>query len=139
MDPIAPLILLVDDCAEDASMYAEFLIAAGFRVTTATNGSEAVIRTLSAAPDLIVMDLEMPGISGWDATRLLRSDQRTRAIPIIALSGFYDTPAVMRAISAGCGRFVPKPCLAAELESVVRSTLARDGGKSALPSPTREP
>jgi two-component system, cell cycle response regulator DivK len=139
MDPIPPLILLVDDCADDASMYAEYLAAAGFRVTTAANGSEAVALTLSVVPDLIVMDLEMPGITGWDAARLLRGDDRTRSIPIVALSGFYDTPAVMRAISAGCGRFVPKPCLAAELESVVRSTLAKDGGKTSLPSPAREP
>jgi two-component system, cell cycle response regulator DivK len=133
MDPIAPLILLVDDCADDASMYAEYLVAAGFRVATAGNGNEAVALALSAAPDLIVMDLEMPGVSGWDAARLLTGDERTRCIPIIALSGFYDTAAVMRAISAGCGRFVPKPCLAVELESVVRSTLARDRDKSSHP------
>jgi two-component system cell cycle response regulator DivK len=139
MDPIAPLILLVDDCADDASMYAEYLVAAGFRVATAANGSEAVALTLSVVPDLIVMDLEMPGITGWDAARLLTSDGRTRSIPIIALSGFYDTPAVMRAISAGCGRFVPKPCLPAELENAVRSMLARDRDNAFLPSPTREP
>jgi CheY-like chemotaxis protein len=87
----------------------------------------------SPSPDLIVMDLEMPGITGWDAARLLTGDQRTRSIPIVALSGVYDTPSVMRAISAGCGRFVPKPCSAAALEGVVRSTLARDGDKTGGP------
>jgi two-component system cell cycle response regulator DivK len=93
----------------------------------------------SPSPDLIVMDLEMPGINGWDAARLLRGDERTRSIPIIALSGFYDTPAVMRAISAGCGRFVPKPCSSAELESAIRSTLTKDREKTSLLSPLHEP
>jgi CheY-like chemotaxis protein len=136
---MAPLILLVDDCTDDASMYAEHLVAAGFRVTTAANGSEAVVLALSVVPDLIVMDLEMPVINGWDTAQLLRGDERTRPIPIIALSGFYDTPAVMRAIGAGCGRFVPKPCSSAELESVVRSMLARDRDKTSVPSPTSKP
>jgi CheY-like chemotaxis protein len=107
-------------------MYAEYLVGAGFRVTTATNGGQGVALALATVPDLIVMDLEMPAISGWDAVRLLRGDERTRFIPIIALSGFHDAAAVMRAISAGCGRFVPKPCLAAELEGIVRATLARE-------------
>jgi two-component system, cell cycle response regulator DivK len=140
MDPVAPLILLVDDCPDDTSMYSGHLVAAGFRVITATDGCAAAGLALSRVPDLIVMDLEMPVINGWDATRLLRGDERTRSIPIIALSGSYDAPAVMRAISAGCGRFVPKPCLAAELESVVRSVLARDRDQtSASSSRTYEP
>lgn len=141
MDPIpAPLILLADDCPDDTLMYAMYLLAAGFRVISAANGSEVVALARAVAPDLIVMDLEMPVISGWEAVRLLREDARTRSIPFIALSGSYDAPAVMRAISAGCSRFVPKPCLAAELESIVRSTLA--GAKEmppVSPSPTHEP
>jgi two-component system cell cycle response regulator DivK len=124
MDATTRLILLVDDCPDDTSMYAGHLVGAGFRIIMAENGSRAVCLALSEAPDLIVMDLEMPVISGWDAVRLLRGDERTRSIPIIALSGFYDAPSVMRAISAGCIRFVPKPCVAAELESIVRSALA---------------
>jgi two-component system cell cycle response regulator DivK len=140
MDSIPHLILLVDDSPEDASMYAEYLVAAGFRVITAANGSDAVALALSAAPRLIVMDLQMPVINGWDALRLLRGDARTRSIPSIALSGFYDAAAVMRAVIAGCDRFVPKPCLAVELESIVRSTLAGDRDKTSVsPSPTHVP
>ncbi len=137
MDPSPPLILFVDDCRTDTLMYAEYLTAAGFRVTTASRGTEAVILALSMSPDLIVMDLEMPVMTGWEATRLIRADERTRSIPIVALSGFYDAGAVMRAIQAGCDGFVPKPCVAAELESIVRSTLAK--GRHAPSLPVRAP
>jgi|HubBroStandDraft_5_1064220.scaffolds.fasta_scaffold351471_2 CheY-like chemotaxis protein len=140
MDPISRLILLVDDSPDDTLMYAMYLLAAGFRVITAANGSDAVALALSVTPDLIVMDLEMPVISGWEAVRVLKEDARTRSIPFVALSGFYDASSVMRAIRAGCGRFVPKPCLATELESIVRATLTGDRDKpSVSSSPTHGP
>jgi two-component system cell cycle response regulator DivK len=127
--PPGPLILLVDDSPEDLSFYTEDLIAAGFRVATATNGSDAVTLALSLVPDLVVMDLEMPGIDGWEATRLLGSRERTVRIPILAFSGFHGTAIVMRAICAGCTGFVPKPCLAGELQIAIRSTLERERAK----------
>ena len=122
---LAPLLLLVDDCPEDTALYADHLIAAGFRVEIATSGAEGVKLSLLLVPDLVVMDLQMPGIDGWEATRLLGCHDQTLRIPILALSGFHATPMVMRAIRAGCCRFVPKPCLAEELEAVIRSTLGR--------------
>ena len=122
-----PLILLVDDSADDNSLYGAHLEAAGFRVVTAENGYEALTLARSAAPDLVVMNLEMPLIDGWVATRLLKGEERTTAIPILALSGIHGAPSVMRAIQAGCGAFIPKPCSAEELEGIIRSTL--DTGK----------
>jgi two-component system cell cycle response regulator DivK len=122
-DPLAPLILLVDDRAEDIALYGGHLVAAGYRVATASNGGDAVALALYLVPDLVVMDLEMPGIDGWEATRLLRSHQQTAHIPVLALSGFHSTAMVMRAIFAGCSGFVPKPCLAEKLEAAIRSTL----------------
>jgi two-component system cell cycle response regulator DivK len=122
-DPLAPLILLVDDRTEDIALYGGYLMAAGYRVATATTGGDAVALALYLVPDLIVMDLEMPGINGWEATRLLRGHQHTAHIPVLALSGFHSTAMVMRAIVAGCSGFVPKPCLAERLEVAIRSTL----------------
>jgi two-component system cell cycle response regulator DivK len=122
-DLLAPLILLVDDRSEDIALYGGHLLAAGYRVATATTGGDAVALALYLVPDLVVMDLEMPGIEGWEATRLLRSHQQTAHIPVIALSGFHSTAMVMRAIVAGCSGFVPKPCLAEKLEAAIRSTL----------------
>jgi two-component system cell cycle response regulator DivK len=121
--PSAPLVLLVDDCAEDIALYAGHLRAKGFRTATAISGGDAVGLARFLIPDLIVMDLEMPGIDGWEATRLLRSDAHTTKIPVIALSGLHGTSMVMRAIVAGCRGFIPKPCSAEKLEAVIRSTL----------------
>jgi CheY-like chemotaxis protein len=118
-----PLVLLVDDAPTDTSLYREHLVAAGFRVLTATNGMEGLALARSMAVDLVVLDLEMPGIDGWEAAGLLSRDERTRSLPILALSGHCETEDVMRAIAAGCARFVPKPCLASELERAIRWTL----------------
>jgi CheY-like chemotaxis protein len=120
----APLILLVDDCSPDRSAYRDHLVAAGYRILTASNGSEALSIAVDALPDLIVRDLEMPVMDGWQAARLLNEHERTRPIPIIALSGFSGASDVMRALAAGCREFLPKPCAAWRLERVIRSTLA---------------
>jgi two-component system, cell cycle response regulator DivK len=119
------LVLLIEDSPPELVLYRDHLLAAGFRVVTATDGSEGFALALSALPDLIVMDLEMPRVDGWQAARLLRDDERTTHIPIVALSGHHNAAAVMRAIEQGCTCFVPKPCLAAELDSIIRSTLER--------------
>jgi two-component system, cell cycle response regulator DivK len=115
----------VDDCSDDNSLYSAHLEAAGFRVVTAGDGYEALTAARPVVPDLVVMDLEMPRLDGWVAARLLRGDERTKAIPIVALSGIHGTPSVMRAIQEGCAGFVPKPCSAEELEGIIRSTLER--------------
>jgi two-component system cell cycle response regulator DivK len=121
----ALLVLLIEDSATDLRLYGEHLLGVGFRVVTATDGADGFAVALSAMPDLIVMDLEMPRVDGWEAAGLFRDNERTKHIPIIALSGNLGAAAVMRAISQGCTCFVPKPCLAKELESIIRSTLER--------------
>ena len=68
-------------------MYAEYLQFSGFRVAEARNGNEAVTRAFKLQPDLILMDLSLPGMDGWEATRVLKADARTRHIPVVALTG----------------------------------------------------
>jgi CheY-like chemotaxis protein len=118
-----PLILLVDDSADDRALYREHLVASGFAVETAADGDEAVLVAQSTVPDLVLMDLDMPRVDGWEAARRLKSLPSTMTIPIVALSGFHQTAFVMRAISMGCIQFVPKPCFAKDLETIIRVTL----------------
>jgi CheY-like chemotaxis protein len=124
-DRSGPLILLVDDSSDDTSLYREHLLGSGFRVLTAEDGYEGLVAARAEHPDLVVMDLEMPRMDGCVTARLLKGDERTSAIPILALSGMHGAPSVMRAILAGCGGFIPKPCSAEELEGIIRSTLEK--------------
>src|SRR5262249_15295979 len=82
-----PLILVVDDYQDAREMYAEYLQFSGFRVAEARNGNEAVDQAFALKPDLILMDLSLPGMDGWEATRQLKADERTRNIPVVALTG----------------------------------------------------
>jgi two-component system cell cycle response regulator DivK len=127
----APLILLVDDSGDLCSIYREYLVGAGFRVETTDNGNTAVALTLALVPNFILMDLDLPGLDGWEAARLIRSYRPTQSIPIVALSGLHDAASVLRAISAGCNRFVPKPCMPEDLERVIRSTMLEEQEKRA--------
>jgi CheY-like chemotaxis protein len=125
----APLILFVDDSLDARLTYTEYLLEAGYRVVTAADGNEAVTLALSLAPDLVLLDLQMPALDGWEAARLMRSYSHTRPIPIIALSGLDDANSAMRALGAGCNRFVPKLCAPAELVRIIESTIEGEGEK----------
>ena len=119
----APLILVVDDYQDAREMYAEFLQFSGFRVAEARNGNEAVAQAFALRPDLILMDLSLPGMDGWEATRVLKADDRTRHIPVVALTGHALAGASEGARKAGCDSFVTKPCLPDDLVVEVRRML----------------
>jgi CheY-like chemotaxis protein len=119
----APLILVVDDYQDAREMYAEYLQFSGFRVAEARNGNEAVEQAFAHTPDLILMDLSLPGMDGWEATRRLKADERTRHIPIVALTGHALAGASEGAKRAGCDSFVTKPCLPDDLVVEVRRML----------------
>jgi two-component system, cell cycle response regulator DivK len=119
----APLILVVDDYQDAREMYAEYLQFSGFRVAEARNGNEALEQAFSLMPDLILMDLSLPGMDGWEATRQLKADERTRNIPVVALTGHALAGASEGAKKAGCDSFVTKPCLPDDLVVEVRRML----------------
>jgi CheY-like chemotaxis protein len=123
-DQNAPLILVVDDYQDAREMYAEYLQFSGFRVAEARNGNEAVAQAFSLRPDLILMDLSLPGMDGWEATRLLKADDRTKHIPVVALTGHALAGASEGAKRAGCDSFVTKPCLPDDLVVEVRRMLS---------------
>ncbi len=122
-DQNAALILVVDDYQDAREMYAEYLQFSGFRVAEARNGNEAVAQAFSLRPDLILMDLSLPGMDGWEATRLLKADDRTKHIPVVALTGHALAGASEGAKKAGCDSFVTKPCLPDDLVVEVRRML----------------
>jgi CheY-like chemotaxis protein len=126
------LILLVEDFTDAREMYRDYLEFAGFRVETAADGREAIDKTRALQPDLVLMDLSLPGIDGWEATRQLKSDPATSAIPILALSAHALAAEGERARQAGCDGFIAKPCLPPELVdqmSIHLATSRTDAGR----------
>ena len=119
-----PLILVVDDYDDAREMYAEYLVFCGFRVAEARNGNEAIEQAFTLKPDLILRDLSLPGMDGWEATRQLKADDRTRNIPVVALTGHALAGASEGAKKAGCDSFVTKPCLPDDLVVEVRRMLS---------------
>jgi len=119
-----PLVLVVDDFQDNREMYAEYLAFSGFRVIQAANGKEALDQAFANRPDIIIMDLSLPVMDGWEATRRLKADQRTNAIPVVALTGHAMQGHSKGAIEAGCDSFVAKPCLPDQLVAEIRKMLS---------------
>jgi two-component system cell cycle response regulator DivK len=103
-------VLLVDDLPETRTTYRAYLESGGLRVEEAGNGAEALTAAAAIRPDVILMDLWMPVLDGWKATRHLKDDPRTRHIPVIAVSGRGLRRAETEARSVGCMMFLEKPC-----------------------------
>ncbi len=118
-----PLVLVVDDFEDNRAMYAEFLSYSGYRVEQAANGQEAVELTQGLRPDAVVMDLSLPVMDGWEATRRLKADERTKAIPIIALTGHALSGPSAEAKEAGCDAVLVKPCLPERLVAKLEELL----------------
>jgi two-component system cell cycle response regulator DivK len=124
-----PLVLVVEDYQDAREMYAAYLQFSGFRVAEATNGLEAIEKTLELLPDIILMDLALPKMDGWEATRRLKSDERTKHIPIVALTGHALPGHSEGARQAGCDGFVTKPCLPDALVAEVQRMLGQSGSR----------
>jgi two-component system, cell cycle response regulator DivK len=117
-------VLLVEDDPQGRRLYADWLSLAGFRVEQAHNGLQALERARETMPDVIVTDLHIPGIDGFELARQLRLDVRTRAIPVLAVTGYAAFAAdPERARRAGCDAVLPKPCSAEDLETAIRTLM----------------
>lgn len=115
-----PLVLLVDDSEDNREVYAQYLTLSGFRVEIAVDGVEAVEKAASLKPDVIVMDLAMPRLDGWEATRRIKAAPATSGIPVIALTGNADSESKRRSQEVGCSGYLTKPCLPDVLVSEIR-------------------
>ncbi|MBK9264326.1 MAG: response regulator [Polyangiaceae bacterium] len=123
-DADSPLVLIVDDFDDNREMFTEFLSFSGFRVAQAATGKEAIERAFSLLPDLILMDLSLPELDGLEATRCLKSDERTKRIPVLALTGHAVAGHSRDARAAGCAAFLTKPCLPEVLLNEIRRVLS---------------
>ena len=122
--PREPLVLVVEDYQDAREMYSAYLQFSGYRVAEATNGVEAIEQAQELMPDIILMDLALPKMDGWEATRRLKGDERTRNIPIVALTGHALAGHAEGARLAGCDSFVTKPCLPDALVTEIKRMLS---------------
>jgi CheY-like chemotaxis protein len=109
------LILIIDDGDDNRLVYRSHLERAGYRVVEASDATTGLGLAKALLPAVILMDLSMPDLDGWEATRMLKHDPVTRRIGIVALSAFHAPRSRRRARAAGADFFVAKPCLPAEL------------------------
>jgi CheY-like chemotaxis protein len=135
-----PLVLVVEDYQDAREMYAAYLQFSGFDVAEAGNGIEAIEKTQELLPDIVLMDLALPRMDGWEATRRLKNDPRTRHIPIVALTGHALAGHAEGAREAGCDAFVTKPCLPDALVAEIKRLLDAQGGNAEnVKDPARTP
>src|SRR5262249_52425935 len=125
-----PLVLIVDDNRDRRVLFALYLAMAGYSVETAAEGREAVNKALTLYPDVIVMDLQMPGVDGWRAMREICRNARTAATPVIVLTGHdFKNYLGHSAFAEGAFAYLMKPCLperlAQEIDACLRTVRSK--------------
>jgi len=118
------LILIVEDDRLSMTLLSDFLNAHGYRVLKTSEGLEAINLAHDEQPDLILMDIRLPGINGFDVTRLLKQDSQTKAIPIIAVTAFATLGDETKALDSGCAAYITKPVNVDELLRTIGSFLS---------------
>jgi CheY-like chemotaxis protein len=118
-------VLVVDDSPDARALYGEYLEFCGFRVETAADGEEAVEKARRERPAVILMDLSMPKMDGWEAIRCLRADPAMAEVPIVVLSAYAFGDEPERAQKAGADLCLTKPCLPSQVGRVIRAMLLR--------------
>jgi CheY-like chemotaxis protein len=121
-------ILLVEDNEMNRDMLSRRLARRGYEVVIAVDGEQGVAMARSEAPSLILMDMSLPGLDGWEATRRIKAAPETRAIPVIALTAHAMSGDREKAVAAGCDDFDTKPVDLARLLEKIEAQLGRAGG-----------
>jgi two-component system cell cycle response regulator DivK len=120
---MSKLILAVEDQEDNMQILRDLLTSAGFEIIEAENGEEAIAAVAKRRPDLILMDIQLPIIDGYEATRRIKADPTLRSIPIIAVTSHALSGDEEKAKAAGCDGFVPKPYSPRQLLAKVREFL----------------
>jgi CheY-like chemotaxis protein len=121
---VASLVLLVDDEPDQVEMYQLALQLAGYEVVTAYTGTDALGRARERQPDVIVLDLRLPDLTGFEVCAALRAEPRTARIPIILLTAAAMASLAEQAAAAGCSAYLLKPCFPDQLTQAVRQVVA---------------
>ena len=116
-------VLLVEDNPHNRKIFSGMLTHSGFAVIEAEDGHQALAAVDKQLPDVILMDLSIPGIDGWEVTRRLKADARTQAVPIIALTAHAMRGDEERARAAGCDHYLAKPISPKKVVAEVRKIL----------------
>jgi CheY-like chemotaxis protein len=122
-------ILLVDDFEDGLAMYAEYLTYRGYQVISARSGEEAIRNARRHRPDVILLDIRMPGMTGTDVMRALRADPSFTHVPIVALTAHALDAERVATLDAGFDDLIPKPCLPDQLVLAVERMLAIGRGR----------
>src|SRR5262245_19045012 len=126
-----PKILLVEDNEMNRDMLSRRLTRSGFEVVIAVDGQQGVALATSERPDVILMDMRLPVMDGWEATRRVKADPATRSIPVIALTASAMVEDRERAMAAGCDDFDTKPVELPRLLEKIRTQLNGKAGGAA--------
>lgn len=118
-----PRVLIVEDNVDNYELVRFLLERAGYQTLSAANGAEGVETAKRERPDLVLMDLSMPEMDGWNAAARLKADEKTRHIPIIALTAHALPGDRKRAIDAGCDGYISKPINVASFDKLVAALL----------------
>jgi DNA-binding response OmpR family regulator len=118
-----PMLLIVEDDRHAREGYQAYLVGAGFGVRALEGGAQVLSVAKSQKPDLVLLDLELPDVDGWEVARRLKSDAETRDIPIVAFSGRTMQHEKVSALRAGCDVYLTKPCAPDHLLHTVRKLL----------------
>lgn len=119
-----PLALVVDDFADGRDITALVLSSIGFRTVEASNGFDALERVTELQPDLVVLDLALPGLDGWEVARRIRANPATAGTTILGYTAHAEKARLARAREAGCDEVLIKPCSPKDLAEGVRRLLA---------------
>jgi DNA-binding response OmpR family regulator len=120
----ATRVLLVDDDPDQVDMYRYALQIAGFIVDAAGTGADAVVRARERHPNVIVLDVRLPDMNGWDVCASLKADSVTEHVPVIVLTAAVTATLATDAANAGCAAYLLKPCYPDQLTTVIRDVLA---------------
>jgi len=112
-------ILIVEDSKDERDMFAHYLSMRGYRVTQAGDGKEGLEKALDLHPHLILMDLWLPTIGGWEATRRLKADERTKDCPVVVITGH----ALIQPDTLECDGWLTKPCPLDQLDAEITRVL----------------
>lgn len=125
----SPLVLIVDDANDNREGYAQYLQFCGFRTVEAATGHDALTEATRSRPDVILLDMRLPGLDGAEVSRRLRSGGFGRT-PIIALSACVSESEIASALASGCDAFLAKPCLPEAVVEEIKRQLANPTARS---------
>jgi CheY-like chemotaxis protein len=123
-----PLVLLVEDLLDSRELYAQYLTYAGFSVVTAINGHEAIRLAQLLRPDIVLMDIRLPGMDGLEATADLKRQPELAHIPVVAITADSSREMAERCRAAGCAAFIAKPILPDAVAQQLRDVLSTAEG-----------